>query len=75
MAIRRSALQNLALLAGLVITIVGVAEIITVLAGTGPVPPPAPQPPDSSPAIALPLWVFGLAWAGLGGGGTPGPCG
>jgi lipid-A-disaccharide synthase-like uncharacterized protein len=64
--IRRSALQNLALFAGLVITIVGIAGIITVPAGTGPAPAPAPNLPTPLLAIALPLWVFGLAWAGLG---------
>lgn len=64
--IRRSALQNLALFAGLVITIVGVAGIITVPAGSGPAPAPAPNLPTPLLAIALPLWVFGLAWAGLG---------
>jgi hypothetical protein len=64
--IRRSALQSLALFAGLVITILGVADIITVPAGTGSVPAPAPNLPTPVLAIALPLWVFGLAWAGLG---------
>jgi lipid-A-disaccharide synthase-like uncharacterized protein len=61
--IRRSALQSLALFAGLVITILGLADIITVPAGTGPAPVNLPTP---LLAIALPLWVFGLAWAGLG---------
>ena len=64
--LRRSALQSLALFAGLVITILGVADIITVPAGTGSVPAPAPNLPTPVLAIALPLWVFGLAWAGLG---------
>ena len=66
--IRRSALQNLALFAGLVITIVGIAAVITAPAGTGPAPSPAPAPNLPTPvlAIALPLWVLGLAWAGLG---------
>ena len=64
--IRRSALQSLALFAGLVITILGIADIITVPAGTGPAPAPAPNLPTPLLAIALPLWVFGLAWAGLG---------
>src|SRR4029077_15501967 len=67
--IRRSALQNLALFAGLVITIVGIAAVITAPAGPGPVPAPAPNLPTPVLAVALPLWVFGLAWAGLGGGG------
>ena len=66
--LRRSALQSLALFAGLVITIVGIAAVITAPAGTGPAPSPAPAPNLPTPvlAIALPLWVFGLAWAGLG---------
>ena len=64
--IRRSALQNLALFAGLVTTILGIADIITVPAGTGPAPAPAPNLPTPVLAIALPLWVSGLAWAGLG---------
>jgi hypothetical protein len=64
--IRRSALQNLALFAGLVITILGIADIITAPAGTGPAPAPAPNLPTPVLAVALPLWVFGLAWAGLG---------
>lgn len=67
--VRRSALQNLALFAGLVITILGIADIITAPGGTGPAPSPAPTPinlPTPLLAIALPLWVFGLAWAGLG---------
>jgi len=66
--IRRSALQNLALFAGLVITILGIAAVITAPAGTGPAPSPAPAPNLPTPvlAIALPLWVLGLAWAGLG---------
>jgi uncharacterized protein YjlB len=33
--VRQSALQNLAVFAGLVITILGIADIITVPAGTG----------------------------------------
>jgi hypothetical protein len=64
--IRRSALQNLALFAGLVITILGTAGIITAPGGTGPAPAPAPDLPTPVLAVALPLWVFGLAWAGLG---------
>jgi hypothetical protein len=66
--VRPSALQNFALFAGLVITIVGVAAISTARAGTGAVPVPGSVPglPAPSLAIALPLWVFGLAWAGLG---------
>jgi hypothetical protein len=64
--VRRSALQSLALFAGLVITILGIADIITVPAGTGPATSPAPNLPTPLLAIALPLWVFGLAWAGLG---------
>jgi len=64
--IRRSALQNLALFAGLVITILGTASIITAPGGTGPAPAPAPNLPTPVLAIALPLWVLGLAWAGLG---------
>ena len=49
---RRHALENFALFTGLIITICG--TIVTI---------------DSSPsslAFALPLWGFGLAWAGLG---------
>jgi hypothetical protein len=49
---RRHALENFALFTGLIITICG--TIVTI---------------DNSPpslAFALPLWVFGLAWAGLG---------
>ena len=64
--VRRSALQNLALFAGLVITIVGIAAVITAPAGPGPAPAPAPNLPTPVLAVALPLWVFGLAWAGLG---------
>jgi len=66
--VRRSALQSFALFAGLVITIVGVAAVITARAVTGAVPLPGSVPglPASSLAIAGALWVFGLAWAGLG---------
>ena len=64
--IRPSALQNLALFAGLVITIVGIAAVITAPARPGPAPAPAPNLPTPVLAVALPLWVFGLAWAGLG---------
>jgi hypothetical protein len=67
--VRPSALQSLALFAGLVITILGIADIITVPGGTGSTPSPAPAPinlPTPLLAIALPLWVFGLAWAALG---------
>ena len=66
--VRRRALQNLALFAGLVITILGIADIITVPLGTGSAVPvsPAPNLPTPLLAIAFPLWVFGLAWAGLG---------
>ena len=56
--IRRDALQNVALFAGLVVTILGIAGIIVTVAGGA-----------SSArwlAFALALWVFGLAWAGLG---------
>ncbi len=52
--LRRRALQNAALFAGLVITICG---IIVTAAGRGSAP---------SLAFALALWGFGLAWAGLG---------
>jgi hypothetical protein len=52
--IRRRALQNAALFAGLVITICG---IIVTAAGHGPAPPLA---------FGLALWGFGLAWAWLG---------
>jgi hypothetical protein len=54
--------------AGLVITIVGVAAILTARPGPGAVPVPgsAPALPASSLAIAGALWVFGLAWAGFG---------
>jgi hypothetical protein len=64
--IRRSALQNLALFAGLVITIVGIAAVIAAPGGPGPAPASAPDLPTPVLAVALPLWVFGLAWAGLG---------
>ena len=66
--VRRRALQNLALFAGLVITILGIADIITVPVRTGPASPLSPDINLPTPvlAIALPLWVFGLAWAGLG---------
>ena len=56
--VRPGALQNLALFAGLVVTILGMAGIIVTVAGGA-----------SSArwlAFALALWVFGLAWAGLG---------
>ena len=59
--VRRGALQNVALFAGLVVTILGIVDFAVDLVnghgGTG-----------SAPAIAvvLPLWAFGLAWAGLG---------
>ena len=53
--VRRRALQNVALFAGLVVTICG--TIVTVAGGTGSAP---------SLAFALVLWMFGLAWAGLG---------
>ena len=53
--VRRRALQNVALFAGLVITICG--AIVTVAGGTGSAP---------TLAFAFVLWVFGLAWAGLG---------
>ena len=66
--VRRRALQNLALFAGLVITILGIVDIITVPVRTGPASPLSPDINLPAPvlAIALPLWVFGLAWAGLG---------
>jgi hypothetical protein len=66
--VRRRALQNLALFAGLVITIVGIADIITVPVGAGSASPLSPDINLPTPvlAITLPLWVFGLAWAGLG---------
>jgi hypothetical protein len=51
--VRRRAMQNAALFAGLVIAICG--TIVTV--GPGPAP---------ALAFALPLWGFGLGWAGLG---------
>ena len=56
--IRRSALQNVALFAGLVVTILGIAGITVTVAGGA----------RSARwlAFALALWVFGLAWAGLG---------
>jgi len=56
--VRRSALQNLALFAGLVVTILGIAGIIVTVAGGA----------RSARwlAFALVLLVFGLAWAGLG---------
>jgi hypothetical protein len=64
--LRRGALQNLALFAGLVVTILGIAGLIAAPGGTGPAPSPAINLPAPVLAIALPLWVFGLAWAGLG---------
>ena len=66
--VRRRALQNLALFAGLVITILGIADIITVPVRTGPASPLSPDINLPTPvlAVALPLWVFGLAWAGFG---------
>ncbi|MGE5287799.1 MAG: hypothetical protein ACM3ML_11450 [Micromonosporaceae bacterium] len=53
--VRRRALQNVALFAGLVVTICGI--IVTVAGGTK-------SPPSLVFAVAL--WGFGLAWAGLG---------
>ena len=56
--VRAGALQNLALFAGLVVIILGMVGIIVTVAGGA-----------SSArwlAFALALWVFGLAWAGLG---------
>jgi hypothetical protein len=53
--VRRRALQNAALFAGLVITICG--AVVTVARGPGPAP---------WLALALALWGFGLAWAWLG---------
>ena len=59
--VHRGALQNVALFAGLIVTILGIVDYAVDLAnghgGTG-----------SAPAIAgvLPLWAFGLAWAWLG---------
>ena len=59
--VRRGALQNVALFAGLIVTVLGIVDYAVDLAtghgGTG-----------SAPAIAgvLPLWAFGLAWAWLG---------
>jgi hypothetical protein len=53
--VRRRALQNAALFAGLVITICG--TIVTAAGGNGSAP---------SLAFALALWGFGLAWAWLG---------
>ena len=56
--VRRGAPQNLALFAGLVVTILGIAGIIVTAAGGA----------RSARwlAFALALWVFGLAWAWLG---------
>ena len=59
--VRRRALQNLALFAGLVITIVGIG-VITARRGR----PRRYIRPDSVLAVAFPLWAFGLAWAWLG---------
>jgi hypothetical protein len=59
--VRRGALQNVALFAGLIVTILGIVDYVVDLVnghgGTG-----------SAPAITgvLPLWAFGLAWAWLG---------
>ena len=60
--VRRGALQNVALFVGLVVTIFGIVDIVTVPGGTGSTPPPS----LAVLAVALALWVFGLAWAGLG---------
>lgn len=56
--VRRGVLQNLALFAGLVVTILGIAGIIVTVAGGA----------RSARwlAFALALWLFGLAWTGLG---------
>ncbi len=56
--VRRGAPQNLSLFAGLVVTILGIAGIIVTVAGGA----------GSARwlAFAVALWVFGLAWAGLG---------
>ena len=56
--VRRGAPQNLALFAGLVVTILGIAGIIVTVAGGAM--------SARWLAFALALWVFGLAWAGLG---------
>jgi lipid-A-disaccharide synthase-like uncharacterized protein len=64
--VRRRALQNLALFTGLVITIVGIGGIITAQVRTGSAPAPDINVPTPVLAVALPLWVFGLAWAWLG---------
>ena len=64
--VRRSALQNLALFAGLVITICRHCRHLHRPGRAGPAPAPAPNLPTPLLAFALPLWVFGLAWAGLG---------
>ena len=56
--VRRGALQNLALFAGLVVTILGFAGVIVTVVGGAR--------PARWLAFALALWVFGLAWAGLG---------
>ena len=61
--VRRGALQNVALFAGLIVTILGIVDIAVDIAnghgGTG-----------SAPAFGavVPLWAVGLAWAGLGWG-------
>ena len=73
--IRRSALQSLALFAGLVIAILGIADIVTVPAGTGP----APRLPPTSRLRCWPslcrCGCSGWHGRGSGGGGTSGPCG
>jgi hypothetical protein len=59
--IRRGALQNVAVFAGLVVTILGIVDIgVDIVNGHGGT--------GSAPAIVgvLPLWAFGLAWAWLG---------
>ena len=61
--VRPSALQNLALFAGLVITILGIADIITVPAGTGPAPSPAPNLPTLAGGTERVLGVVGMGVA------------
>ena len=73
--IRPSALQNLALFAGLVITILGITDIITAPGGTGPVPSPAPT--SRLPCLPSPCRCGCSGWHGRGSGGdgTSDPCG
>jgi hypothetical protein len=62
----RPPLSDAPLFAGLVITVLGIADIITVPVRTGSTAPlsPAINLPALLLAIDFPQWVFGLARAG-----------